>query len=201
MIKAVIFDYGGVLSLDLSPDGLPKNLASGISVDDQQATKLLDYATSKFKRGLIDMDEFWRIIEKEHGQPIPEDKRDIWTSWDGLTPNEEMVAYIKTLKSKGLKVAILSNVFPNTEKIIRENGGYDGYNVVILSSEVGYAKPDPEIYQMTLDQLMLKPQECIFIDDQQYCLDAAASFGIKTVPATSPKQVMADCDAIIDSSQ
>lgn len=54
------------------------------------------------------------------------------------------------------------------------------FDVVVVSGEVGWDKPAPEIYTMTVEKLGVKPEECLFIDDIPAFTAAAEALGIKT---------------------
>jgi len=54
------------------------------------------------------------------------------------------------------------------------------FDVVIASGEVGWDKPAPEIFTMTIERLGVRPEECLFIDDVPAFTAVAASLGIKT---------------------
>lgn len=82
----------------------------------------------------------------------------------------------------GYQVLVLSNF---SDKVRRENGdALDFLEYVdggILSYKDGVIKPDPAIYSLLLERYGLKPEECVFLDDMQPNLDAAAWFGIHTI--------------------
>jgi HAD superfamily hydrolase (TIGR01509 family) len=63
------------------------------------------------------------------------------------------------------------------------------FDVVVPSAKVGLAKPEPEIYQLTLDLLGLKPDETLFIDDLPRNTTAAEALGIPSIVFESPTQL------------
>lgn len=190
-IKAVIFDWGGVISPGGSPDEASVNLAELLQVPLAEAKRLFRVAADDLKRGKISEETFWSLLVDEHGTTVSSEQRKIWIGWDALAPSAAMKDHIEDLKKRGYKVAVLSNTFPQAVDTIRSHGGYKGFDAVILSSDEGHAKPDPEIYQLVLDRLELKGEECIFVDDQQKCLDPAVTlFGMQIVLAVSPDQTV-----------
>ena len=54
-----------------------------------------------------------------------------------------------------------------------------------------------EIYEIALNRFGVTAQECVFIDDKQYCLDPAAQMGFKTILATNPEQIIRDINACL----
>jgi epoxide hydrolase-like predicted phosphatase len=116
-----------------------------------------------------------------------------------MRPKPEMVKFVHDLKARQLQVGLLSNVIPYTMNQIREHCVYDNFDFTILSAEVGYGKPDPEIYQLALDKLPgIRPEEIIFIDDQERFLVPARTLGIHTVAAVDPTQIIAETESLIE---
>lgn len=58
-------------------------------------------------------------------------------------------------------------------------------------------KPDPEFYNLILERLNVQPERSIFVDDQDYCLDAARELGIVTVKAVTPEQHIAEVKSLL----
>jgi putative hydrolase of the HAD superfamily len=94
----------------------------------------------------------------------------------------EVVEYIASLKGR-YRRALVSNV-PHRANIERHfaHGELDKlFDTIIPSGEVGYEKPQPEIYQLAADQLGVKPEECLFVDDIGRFCEGAAAVGMQTV--------------------
>jgi len=198
MIKAVLFDYGGVIGHGGRLGMLSNNLAVNLEVPDKHAQRLLDYGFGKIQRGLVDEAEFWRILEKAYGVEVPADKRDIWVKWEDVVPIPEVIAFRDRLKEQGIITGVLSNTEAVVVDMLRRNGAYDGFDQLILSCEVGYAKPDPEIYTFSLERLgVSKAEEVLFIDDQEKLLAPATEMGMKAVLANNPQQFIADASKLI----
>lgn len=95
--------------------------------------------------------------------------------------NENLISIIKKLKEK-YKIALLSNnnkeyceeyLFkPKLDKL---------FDTLVISYQVGYRKPSPEIYKILIKKLGFKPEEILFVDDDPVKLPAAEKQGIKTV--------------------
>ncbi|HEY5668089.1 MAG TPA: HAD-IA family hydrolase, partial [Candidatus Saccharimonadales bacterium] len=103
----------------------------------------------------------------------------------------------KEMRRHQIKTAIFSNIFSMNAKELRRRGMYDGFDPVILSCEVHYAKPDHEFYEYAMEQLGVPPEDILLIDDQEKCLSKARELGMKVVVATSPEQIIADTKAVI----
>ena len=96
--------------------------------------------------------------------------------WDDALPT------IGELRDRGLRVAVVSNCDHSTRQIVDRIGLTAAVDAVILSFEVGAAKPDPRIYLAALEALGgVEPGDAVFVDDQARYCDAAAALGMETV--------------------
>jgi putative hydrolase of the HAD superfamily len=194
MIKAFLFDYGGVMTASEQGNSLFASLgeAFGISLDQAQTT--LAPLWRDFLKGTFEEDDFWEAAEEKLGRQAPPEKRHIWNAWDKQARSlPEMQELVATLRNAGYTVGLLSNAIPNTEQEIRENGGYAPFDFLVISCKVGTAKPEIAIYQQALAHLPgILPSEIVFIDDQERCLTPAREMGMHTILATSSSQIITD---------
>jgi epoxide hydrolase-like predicted phosphatase len=192
MVKALFFDYGGVLADDSVGEKLSEHLASNLAIDSQAAWAMLGPLWHAYVRGKISEPDIWVSLGRQYGKPIPPSKRDIWATWQTMPYFPEMVDFVRELKGEGYPIGLLSTTVVTTAKDIRVHGGYDLFDPVILSFEVGYAKPDPEIYTIAMQHLPgIRPEEVIFLDDREKCLVPARALGMRTVLVESPAQAIA----------
>jgi epoxide hydrolase-like predicted phosphatase len=199
VIKAFLFDYGGVMTSGGAGTELSERLGESLGISSEDAFELLKPLWNDYACGKIDEDYLWASIEKGHGAQIEIAKRTIWNTWnDDMQPFPEMLELVQELRAKGFKVGLLSNVIPNTAKDIRDHGGYDGFEFSVLSCDVGYMKPQPEIYKLAMDMLPgIEPQEVVFVDDQERMLLPAQELGMQTILAKSVDQITRDINKYI----
>lgn len=152
-------------------------------------------------RGRITVEEFWAGLESAYGKPISKELRhtwNVWNTWALMKPRADMVDTVKKLKADGYRVGLLSNTVRPTGEDIGSHGGYTGFDPLILSYEVDCAKPDPEIYQLALEQLGdVKPDEVVFLDDTPIMLTPAGDLGMHTIHVTSSKQAISAINELI----
>ncbi|HMH70396.1 MAG TPA: HAD-IA family hydrolase, partial [Candidatus Saccharimonadales bacterium] len=80
----------------------------------------------------------------------------------------------------------------------RLGGGYDRFDFHVKSCEVGYAKPELEIYEIAMKHLKgLKPEEVVFTDDRERFLVPARAMGMQAILATSSHQVIRDIHRLL----
>jgi putative hydrolase of the HAD superfamily len=109
-----------------------------------------------------------------------------------LHPNEELIAYFRSLRERGLRLALLTNNVREWEPLWRPKLPVDElFELVVDSAFVGMRKPDPEIYRLTLDRLGgVPPQRSLFVDDNEGNVDAARDLGMHAVHFRSNEQAI-----------
>ena len=94
---------------------------------------------------------------------------------------DDVLPFMAGLRARGIKIAIVSNCDENTRDLLVELGVAALADALVLSNEVGAAKPAPQIYQYALDELGVGPDAALFADNNAtYCAGAAA-LGIRAV--------------------
>lgn len=197
MIKAVLFDYEGVVAAKGS-HLLSERLGCNLGISAKQAwEELLAPEQHNFLTGAINETNLWQNIEKRYGKPIDVAARDIWHSFEELELYPEVRAFAERLRQEGIAAGILSNVITVTRDSVQSRNGYEGFNPVFLSCEIGFAKPDEAAYRFALEKLGRKPDEVLFVDDREDNVSAAKRLGIHANLATSPKQVISDATRLV----
>jgi len=186
-IKAVIFDWGGVLIDDPEP-GLMQYCADALGVLKEPYIKAHKKFWAEFQTGSITEDVFWGRVCGELGAATP--KGSLWGCAFAAIyrPREEMFALAASIKKNGYKTALLSNAEAATMEYFHRQG-YDMFDVLIFSCAEGTKKPEREIYELTLERLGIKANESVFIDDRQRCIEGAKAVGLNTILFGSAEQV------------
>jgi putative hydrolase of the HAD superfamily len=187
----IFFDWGGVVANDPGDEFLGQ-LLRDVGATDAQIEEIFQTYMKRFMRGEISEAEYWQELHSSYGLAIHDSISDEFKKWRGLIANEDVLALVKEAKGQGLKAAVLSNVIEPTYNVIEAAGYYDLFDGVIASCNVGYVKPEAEIYKIALERLGITAEESVFIDDKQYCLDPAADMGFKTILARNPEQIIRD---------
>jgi putative hydrolase of the HAD superfamily len=193
MIKGFLLDYDGVITLPNHGDNTSVLLARAMGVSHDGVRELWMEFWPKYIRGKASENELWEAAETRAGKKIPVDQRNIWLTWEQLQPLPEMRELVKTLQAAGYPVGLLTNITPLAKEDVRKHGGYDGFDFLVHSCDVGFAKPDKQIYQLAMSHFSgAKAEEIVFVDDREKNLVPARELGMQTVFAMSPPQVVAD---------
>jgi HAD superfamily hydrolase (TIGR01509 family) len=97
------------------------------------------------------------------------------------TLHPDTVPFLESLRAKGVRTAFVSNCADNTRPHLDAYGLSGLVDHLVLSCEVGVAKPDPAIFEIALARLGVAAQDALFVDDQQRFCDAASGLGIRAV--------------------
>lgn len=176
-IKAVIFDWGGVLIEDPGP-GLMKYCAKSLEISTEEYTKTHDKFAGDFQKGRVPEEKFWELVCGELKVPEPV-KSSLWFEAFGsvCVPRPEMFELCRCLQRGGYKTAILSNTELPAVEYFRQQE-YDMFDVKVFSCEEGTAKPEQRIYELTLQRLCAKPGEVVFFDDKDEYVAGAEKAGL-----------------------
>ena len=116
-------------------------------------------------------------------------------------PNRELLDYIKTELRPKYKIGVISNVLAGFIYLILPKKDLKLFDDLILSYKAGVAKPDPRIYEMSLKNLGVKPEEAIFIDDQERFVEAAKAVGMDAFLYSSFEDFRQKIEAILQENR
>ncbi len=194
MIKAIIFDCFNVLVADATKQAL-----ANMNVLDPQKRAEFSAVTHAVDKGIISDVE---AIGTQSALLGMSDDEFITVRNLGEVRNEELISFIETLKGI-YKLAMVSNI--NSRERLDSRflpGQLDQlFDAVIPSGEVGYIKPQPEIYMVAADSLGVQPEECIFIDDIDAFCEGARAVGMQAIHFTSNKQALSELRDLIDRGE
>ncbi len=181
-IRAVIFDYGGVLMRTVDP--MPRRelerrleLPSG-GVDTLVfESPLWDAA----QLGRVSDAEFWKDVARRldlDAEELAEFRR---TFWAGDRLDEDLLALVGRLRESGYRTALLSNAPADLRPLVEQLGFADVFDIVVISGCEGVMKPDPAIFERTLTRLDVSAEEAVFVDDSRVNVAGARHVGLEAV--------------------
>jgi putative hydrolase of the HAD superfamily len=199
-IRAVIFDWGGVLEA-LPDDAHIIEWERRLALEPGALMRVLwGKAWRQLSVGTITEDDYVACIADQLGFPDAEAGRHFMQGFyagDRFYP--QVAAAVHALQSR-YKVALLTNASLGQADRVREQFGFDvhaEFDVYVNSALVGLRKPDPAIFRLTLEQLDVAPQQAIFLDDMVYNVDSAQEVGIHTVQFVDPATSLAELEALL----
>lgn len=198
-IRAVIFDLGGVLVR--TEDRAPREqLAKSLGMTYEEISHVIFDSESALLAtvGKITTQAHWENTRETLKLSPEEFSRVRVAFWSGDSLDENLVDYIRFLRPQ-YRTGLLSNAWDNLREIIESRWKIsDAFDEIIISSEVGVAKPDPRIYHMTLNRLEVAPQEAVFVDDFFENVEAAWSAGLNGIHFVKPEQAVSELSKLLD---
>lgn len=178
MIKAILFDVGGVL-LTVRGEDLRKKWYESLGIDWEVGEAFYKKNDPDLRLGGLSFQAFAQKMEHELGLKAVEQRyREVRKELVGV--NQEVMAFAKALMGK-YRVGIMTNAIDISFEMNTALGVYDGFDPVVVSSRIGIKKPSREIYEHTLRLLGLQAEECVFIDDREGHLVAPKDMGFHTL--------------------
>jgi HAD superfamily hydrolase (TIGR01509 family) len=197
-IQAVIFDFGGVL-VRMIDDRPRVKLAEQLGVPVSHLDELVFFSDSarRASMGEIKVAQHWMAVGDALGiQPeaMPGFLEQYWSADDVNWP---LLAFIKGLHPD-YKVGLLSNAWDDLRKTMQERWNMAVlFDDLVISAEVGIAKPDPRIYRLALQRLDVQPAEAVFIDDMPVNVEAARREGLFAIQFLDTQQTLTDLQSLL----
>lgn len=186
MIKAVIFDFFGVICSDEYWNFVKED-------------KDMDADFSKLAQAVNLGKMSWKDFVGRIAEETGEDADTVEKMYESQRINPQMIAYIDELHDK-YKTALLTNANYDQFNPIAERAHLDKvFDEIVISSRLGIAKPDPRIFEHTLQKLAVQAEEAVFIDDLSKHVNAAKSLGINTILYENFEQMKQDLEKILSS--
>lgn len=182
--KAVIFDFGNVLSiLDRPATDRAFAVHCGLSPEEVGSRIWSDGLLVDLETGKIDAREHFERVKKALGA------EDSW-SYDEyaeefmrcILPHPPGRAALRAASDAGLRTFILSNTsFLHSRAIFMDETLASLPELYALSYKIGCMKPDPRMWLWLLERANLKPKDCVYVDDVDAYCQAAGDLGMGTV--------------------
>jgi putative hydrolase of the HAD superfamily len=193
-IRAVIFDYGMVISNPADPAAHERMIAiSGLS--SKEFDRCYWQNRHNYDLGMTGA-AYWAKVASDAGTTFsPQQIDDLIESdilmWTSL--NEEMLGWVVALQNAGFRTAILSNMVMELMEYMRQEFGWlSHFQHHTWSCELGIGKPDPAIYTHTCKELDVLPSETLFLDDKAENIASAEKVGLHAIQFSSIQQLRKD---------
>jgi putative hydrolase of the HAD superfamily len=202
--RAVIFDLGGVVfpspfeAFDAYDGvaGLPPGTTRAVVKESSERG-----AWAALERGELALPQFAGALEaeaREQGAEI-DAARMMAMIGERSGARPQMVRAAERIRAAGLRTAALTNNWPGEDGAQTPGGMHrlTIFDVVVESSVEGLRKPDPAIYQLTLDRLGIAAEVAVYLDDLGINLKPARAMGMTTIKVVDPDAALADLAAVL----
>src|SRR5512142_3147607 len=180
-VRAVFFDLGGVIvrtEYQTPRQQLAERL--GMEYDDLDRLVFNSETGLQAAIGAITPQQHWEAVMKRLKRPAEEMTAIREEFFAGDIVDRTLVDFIRSLRGK-YKTGLISNNWGDLrESLIREKFE-DAFDTIIISAEVGVAKPDPKIFQIALEQAGVRPNEAVFVDDFYVNIEGCEKVGMQGI--------------------
>lgn len=193
-VEAVLFDLGAVL-IDWNPRYLYRPLFKG---DDAAMERFLEEIVPNWWNREIDAGKPFADAVAERIREFPEHAQmiSLWKDrWEAMLQDaiHDSVGILAELRSRGYRLCALTNWSAETFPLARQRFGFlEWFEDIVVSGEVGLAKPDPRIFALTIDRCRLNPAHTLFVDDNLHNVDAGRNAGLHALHFQSPAGLRSD---------
>lgn len=179
-MKAILFDFDGVLTIDkYGSDSILRYLGENTDAP----IDVLKREYYKINRGLLNGEythkDVWSDYCKNVGYDI--DFQILVDSFINTPLDWDMLSLVLELKTKYKIGMITDNKVDRITEILKYHNLTDLFDVVTISAECKCGKNDRKIFDLTLESLNVKPNDCVFIDNSEKNLVVPQELGIHTI--------------------
>ena len=180
-IKAIFFDFDGVMTIDKTgTQSICNYISKNCNIDKDTFEKEYRKYNNDLLYGITTHKKIWNKICQDLNENIPISF--LYDSFENTPINNEMHNFVKIIKRQNLKTALITDNKIDRINIIKEKYKLNKiFDIIIVSAEVGFGKDKKEIFQIVLDKINVKSDECIFIDNQEKNLIVPKNMGINTI--------------------
>jgi putative hydrolase of the HAD superfamily len=179
--KGLLVDFGGVLTTNVwdsfsafcRHEGLEEDRVRELFRSDRRALELL----RRLETGELDEDRFSEQFAPLLG--LTEHEGLVDRLFAGMEPEQPMLDALRRARAAGVRTGMISNSWGR--------GRYDRdsfaelFDGVVISGEVGFHKPQPEIFELGAERIGLAPGDCVFVDDLRENCQGAEAVGMTAV--------------------
>jgi epoxide hydrolase-like predicted phosphatase len=199
MIKAIIFDFGRVISVQK-----PMSLFRGYEAELGLAPGVLNrvmFGSEAWQEVLVgrtSLDDYWLEIGPALGlRTLHEIQTFRQRYFADEAINEGVLDLIHRLHGR-YRLAVLSNSPPRLTKWLADWEILGLFDVVVCSGDEGVVKPDPAIFERTLVRLGVAPEQAVFIDDSRGHVEVARALGLHAIHFATAEALVAELDGLLN---
>ncbi|MBN2122170.1 HAD family phosphatase [Candidatus Micrarchaeota archaeon] len=203
MVKAIIYDLDGVLvdATEWHYEALNRALhVFGFIINRQEHVSFYNGLPTRKKLEVLSKEKGFPLALKEFVNSL----KQVYTRQEILrncTPHFEKQFMLAKFRKEGVRQIVCSNaVRDSVDLMLRQSGLMEYLEFFIGNDEVQKPKPDPQMYQIAMEKLGLKPEEVVIVEDSPHGIEAARASGAHVCVVSGFKEVRYDkLKSFIDS--
>ena len=153
---------------------------------------------ARFETGRLETDHFQRELSAALSEGLERRitaENLILRMLQDLRLDQQMIDAVRAARDAGIRTALLSNswgveYYPHD--LLAEL-----FEQIVISGQVGLRKPDPAIFEMAVERIGLRPEECLFVDDLRHNIEAAEKAGMRGVLHTEAGKTIRQLEELL----
>ena len=180
-IRAVFFDLGGVI-VRTEYQSPRERLAERLGMEYEDLDRIVFDSESgqQASIGAITPLQHWEAVMQRLKRPYEEMTTIRDEFFAGDIVDHQILNFLRSLRGK-YKTGLISNAWSDLRDYLVREKMDDAFDHIIISAEVGVAKPEPKIFQIALEQAKLRPNEAVFVDDFYVNIEGCEKVGMKGI--------------------
>lgn len=205
-IRAVAFDYGGVIAGKIDDDTLA-HMADVLGASTEAYTAAMWRYRAPYDAGELDATAYWTaVIADVAADRVPDQATiDLLLRLDAIgwtRVNAAMIRWVAALRREGLRTLIISNMAAATYDMVVAVAPWKSYfEHVVLSGWLGVNKPDRRIFETAASEMQLAPEEILFIDDLEHNVAGARKVGFRALQFADAPALARELDQWTDTGE
>lgn len=200
-IRAVFFDLGGVIvrtEYQAPRQQLAERL--GMEYDDLDRIVFESETGVQAALGAITSQQHWESVIKRLKRPAEELTAIRDEFFAGDIVDRQLLEFLRSLRGK-IKTGLISNAWSDLRDYLTREKMIDAFDHIIISAEVGVAKPDPKIFQTALEQAGVNPNEAVFVDDFYVNIEGCEKVGMKGIHFKDTESTLQQLKLLLSAGQ
>lgn len=172
VLEWVVFDYGEVICRRST--AFPW-LAARLAVAERALRDAYRRERDSYVLGAADL-AYWQAVGASLGKDVDDGLARELTEADvqgRLVVDDAAAELVETLNGAGVKLALLSNLPGSLARELERQPWTGAFQHMLFSCDLGFAKPDAEVWRTLVRRLGTAPEACLMLDDRQYNVDGA----------------------------
>lgn len=198
-IRAVFFDLGGVI-VRTEYQSPRQQLADRLGLEYDDLSKIVFDSETGVKAtvGSITSQQHWEAVMKRLKRPHEEIAAIRDEFFAGDIVDHDIISFLRSLRGT-CKTGLISNAWSDLRDFMAREKIIDAFDHIIISSEVGVAKPEAKIFQIALEQAGVSPNEAVFVDDFYVNIEGCEKVGMKGIHFKDAESALAQLKALLST--
>ncbi|HRQ22611.1 MAG TPA: HAD family phosphatase [Anaerolineales bacterium] len=200
-IRAVFFDFGGVIQRT-EFQAPRQHLAERFGIDYDDIDTLvfgggLHGTAAQATLGKVSAEEHWKAVARRLKIGEGEIAAVEAEFFAGDVIDWHIVQFLRDLRPRFI-TGLISNAWSDMRGYLVRRGIADAFDHLVISAEVGMAKPGAEIYHLSLEQAGVKPNEAVFVDDIPANIETCEQVGMTGILFKNPADAMGQLKRVLE---